>query len=500
MRIKKPFVLLLAAVFGGLPSLALAETASQAGVSASELQELKAQIQELRSSNQQLQSEVRGLRADHGDNWLNQRRTEEVKALVRDVLADADTRASLQESAMTAGHNGQNFFMASADGTFLMQVAGIIQLRYVFDHRHGDAPVPPTAFLEGPDIDRNRSGFEVNRAKLEFSGHIGSPRFLYLFRFGPDREDNEVLGERLVVGFQVSDNLTIYGGEDKAPFMREEIIDPGHQLAVERSLMNEVFTAGYIQGAWLKWEPTDYLTVNFSINDGIRSGEADNEYGGEFILKPAAPAILKPFDLDRTDVALTGRVDWRVMGDWSQWNDFAAWQGEPTGLFLGAAIHYEVGETGSSAANNNFLVWTVDGSFEHEGFNAFASFAGAHSDFEMGTARSVYGFMAQAGYMVIPDKLEPFARVEWISIADPDSYFDSGNNDLTILTFGANYYVNKHNAKFTVDVVWALESIQDGNIDQHPIAINDPSNVNLLFDDTGKEDQVAVRAQFQLLF
>jgi hypothetical protein len=50
---------------------------------------------------QALKAEVARLRAENGDSWLNQRRAEEVKSLVHEVLADADTRASLAGEGMT---------------------------------------------------------------------------------------------------------------------------------------------------------------------------------------------------------------------------------------------------------------------------------------------------------------------------------------------------------------------------------------------------------------
>ncbi len=80
------------ALMMGAPGLVLAEPPGQNVDVAGELEALKAQLQTQ-------QAEIEQLRADRGDTWLNQRRVEEVKALVQEVLADADTRASLLEGA-----------------------------------------------------------------------------------------------------------------------------------------------------------------------------------------------------------------------------------------------------------------------------------------------------------------------------------------------------------------------------------------------------------------
>jgi hypothetical protein len=85
---------------------------------------------ELRQEIQALRAEVSAMRSQADDSWLNERRAEEVKTLIHDVLADADTRASLAGDGMTAGHNG-HFFLASADGGFLLNVGGQIQFRYI---------------------------------------------------------------------------------------------------------------------------------------------------------------------------------------------------------------------------------------------------------------------------------------------------------------------------------------------------------------------------------
>lgn len=54
---------------------------------------------------------------------------------------------------------------------------------------------------------------------------------------------------------------------------------PGKQLAVDRSLLNEAFTLGRIQGVWVVWEPDDMFRLYGSINDGLGSGEANGAVG-----------------------------------------------------------------------------------------------------------------------------------------------------------------------------------------------------------------------------
>jgi hypothetical protein len=63
------------------------------------------------------------------------------------------------------------------------------------------------------------------------------------------------------------------------------------------------------------------------------------------------------------------------------------------------------------------------------------------------------------------------------------------------MTFGANYYFHKHDAKFSLDLVWALDTIPSVGGDMGAF-----SGLGLLGDYAGEDNQLALRAQFQLLY
>src|SRR5439155_5453186 len=62
-----------------------------------------------------------------------QSNADETRAIVAEMLADAQTRTSLL-AAGGAGHDGQ-FYLASPDGSFRLNVGGQIQFRYILDFR-----------------------------------------------------------------------------------------------------------------------------------------------------------------------------------------------------------------------------------------------------------------------------------------------------------------------------------------------------------------------------
>lgn len=429
---------------------------------------------ELRGAKEEVQalrSEVADLRANQDEAWLNERRAEEVKTLIRDVLSDADLRASLAGSGLTAGHDGK-FFLASGDDAFRLNLSGHIQFRYIANFR-ADVTSPV-------GYDELESGFQLRRTKVAFAGHIGDPRINYSIVIAANRNIGNVGLEASWISYKLADDLTVKGGQFKSPFMREELTSSKAQLAVERSSMNEIFTLNRTQGVQLKWT-SETLQLTGMINDGSNAGDI----GGT-----------NDFHNDASDVALTGRVDTKLAGEWSQMKDFAAWDGEPFGAFLGGAVHYEVGETGDNqvaATFDDVITWTVDGSVEISRFNLYAAGAGQHLNLPAAGSLDHYGILIQGGYMVIPDTLEPFARYEWLDFESED--------EITIITLGVNWYHNKHKSKLTTDVVWVLDPLV-GSAGGTGFGADGASSGLGLLDDVSDEvdDQVALRIQYQLLF
>ena len=76
------------------------------------------------------EAKITELSASQNAEWLTEQRAEQVRGLVQDVLADADTRASLQGSGMTAGYNN-GFVVSSNDGNWMLRVNGLMQQRWV---------------------------------------------------------------------------------------------------------------------------------------------------------------------------------------------------------------------------------------------------------------------------------------------------------------------------------------------------------------------------------
>jgi len=159
-----------AVYFGLIFSLVLATPGMGQDSVEDMLQKMQQDMKQLRQENEGMRVEIDELRALNDKDWLTGQRAEEIRGLVADVLADADTRSNLSGDGMVAGWS-EHFFLASPDGRFKLQLDGQMQFRYLFRRRENT-------------IDRHRGGFENTRTKLTFRGHVFSRDWTYLVRGG----------------------------------------------------------------------------------------------------------------------------------------------------------------------------------------------------------------------------------------------------------------------------------------------------------------------------
>lgn len=443
-----------------------------------------------RAEYNELKAELARLRAQQDETWMNERRAEEIKGLVREVLSDAETRASLQASGATAGHDGKNFYLASADGAFLLQLSGHFQLRYIYNHRDAE---------KASGTDNDLSGFQLRRAKVKGKGHIGDPKIKYAFSIAMDPdsaasgEDSDALMEDYYIEYAFGDGWSVRGGRWKQPFARQNLVSSGSQLVMERSVLHETFRVDRSEGVMLTYAPKERnYRWNIALNNGrIGQGRDWDDTG-------VGTAV---------DISVTSRIEVLLAGSWSQFKDFSAWSNDETGLLFGAAVHYQEGETGGGSSAGNVLLATADLSYESNGLSIFIAAYSAHFEGNQdGTVPPMpvapddathHGAEIVVGYFIVPDKTEVYTRLEYIRL-DNDTPTSAGgpvmDEDVEILTVGVNFYQKKHNAKFTIDYVYAFDTLAS------PLETSASLGVKSDFTAPGfyQSGQHAIRAQYQL--
>jgi hypothetical protein len=402
-----------------------------------------------------------------------EQQTDEVRAVVAEMLADAQNRSSLLAGG-SGGHDGA-FYLADDQGNFRLNINGQIQFRYLLNFRD-----------ENSVDDDFESGFQTRRTKLAFSGHVINPNWTYKVEGAFDRDGGAFNLEDAFVQYNFGNGFRAKWGQFKLPFMREELVSSRYQLAVERSMMNEFFNQDRSQGMELRYEANDWR-VAAAFSDGFNSDNTDY------------------LSMAEADWALTGRFEYKFAGDWKDFEDFTAKPQQQFSALLGAAVHYQQSENTNNPADvdTNYLSYTVDLSFEGDSWNIFGAFVGNNVDMRgpVGVPEpddsDNFGFVIQGGYR-FSQNTELFAR--WDAILLDEDTVASGDDNFNFLTVGVNQYISGHAAKATVDFVYAFEDTSNLAATSQTLFGSSVPNTGTGILGDMEDGEIAIRLQFQLLF
>jgi hypothetical protein len=346
-----------------------------------------------------------------------------------------------------------------APPTFMPTVGGRFQFRYYANYR--DNPLPVGA-------EELTNGFQFRRVRLNLRGNLPAD-FSYFIEMDFNRVGDavplDIYGE-----WALGDGWRLRFGQFVIPFLRERGVPDSMQLAVERSIVNDIFESDYAQGIMIGRE-WDNFRFSATFSDGFRTRATD-------------------FDSPReADWALTGRAEYRFGGTWAHVRDFTSWRDDPIVGLVGGAFHAQSGGDTFGTADRDVYQYTLDASLGGSGWNAFAGFVGRQIE-EPGLDFTDFGIVAQAGFF-IAEQTELFGRYD-IVIPDDDR---TNGEDFQTVTLGANYYFipRSHALKLTGDVMIFL----DRQSDSASIVMPNTGQGLLASDGRG---QFVGRVQMQLVF
>lgn len=404
---------------------------------------------------------------------MAQNSTDEVRAVVSEMLADAESRSSLLAGG-DAGHDGR-FFIAG-DG-FRLNVGGLLQFRYVFNYRdEGDGA------LSGKQDDFTH-GFQRARTKVDFNGELNKDWF-FRARLTDSVGDSGVDFDYAYAGYKFANGWKVTFGQFKLPMLREELVSDSKQLTVDRSFTNAVFTQDYSEGIELAYE-ADAWRAFFAFSDGLDSANTDFN---------AREDVSSFRTSGQAEYAFTGRGEYKFSGSWEQFEDFTSAKGADFGFMVGAAAHWQQSDNTfvPNEVNRDTLQYTVDATIKGDSWNIFGAFIGRYQSDEVnsnGSDLNDFGAVVQGGWR-FAENTELFGR--WDAIfADSDRSLVEDNYNF--LTVGLNQYYAGHAAKATIDFVYAFEQTTGLS------ALGSPDTRTGLLG-YGDEGELAVRLQFQLVF
>ena len=419
---------------------------------------------------------------------------DEVRAMVADMLADADTRSSLLQGGGVAGYD-KGFVVRSPDGNYSLKINGLVQFRHVVNYRNteGDAgvfgQVDSDNLTNGVDQkgDDFNQAFQLRRTQVDFSGNLINSDLTYKIQVQQTNGSSGLYTTDSWAEYNLGQGFKIRGGNYKVNFLKEELNSTGLTLAAERGIVNAYLTQGYSSAVGLSWAIDDTLDFYLDFGNGFGTAGASSSSNAK----------------DTAEYALTSRINWIIEGSRADLADYTSKPGSSTSAQIGAAAHYQESQRGAGSVGavpnfptNKYFAATADGQIEGGGFSLFVAGVGKFEDTTNGNT-SIYGVTAQGAWRW-DEAPEVFVKYDGIYTSN-DTYRPENYN---FITFGFNNYFAGHAAKLTLDAVVALNATQApistavGEKGALPGLLNSGTGLN----GSGKAGEVAVRAQFQLMF
>lgn len=371
-----------------------------------------------------IRAEVSQLRTGE-EHWLDERRAVEVRELVQSVLEDAESRVSSQSDELTAGYDGKAF-LASPDGGFRLRIHGFLQERYTINSRDSE-----------PGVDAWTKGFENRRARLFLDGTV--ERIGYRVRFTAGSGGGFSLDQAYADIPLGDDGLKFRAGQFSLPLFRDDYISADGQLAVDSSVVNQVFNPGTSQGVQLQ-QSTDRLRFWVAFTDGLRSANTRWD------------------DPDLADYAFTGRVELRGGGgDWSRFDIYTSYPGSDLGWMIGLSGHYAYGAVDSTGQRTEVSYVTADATVGGDGWNVALLGVLVYDDIGLAEGRAIDSGVQIQGSVYLTEQVELFARFDILLESD---HRPAASEPFQTWTAGVTWYAvpRSQRVKLTTNFVYFPEA------------------------------------------
>jgi len=339
------------------------------------------------------------------------------------------------------------------------------------------------------------TGLECLVQELSFSGHAFGRGLKYHLELGWGRYDpynitNQgfLMSPRLWdawIAFKLNSEVEIKIGQFSLPFSKEGLIKSPYQLAVFPTLVEYFMGLEQSQGIEVDWE-TDNRRFAIALTNGSPALFQVALWGNT---DPTPPWTALGSD---TLYSVTMRHEWKLLGDWEQFNQFTSPPGSERGIVIGLAGHRQNTESNTPIPVGGWpdgQLWGVNADImmQFDGASLFGAVIYERlRDFSPILPRvNLLAFVAQAS-TYITNQTELFARWEG---GGPDRELVGGDH-LQILTLGFNHYIDGQDVKVTADLGFSFGEIS--------AALANPQAGWLT--DSRRRNQMLLRTQLQLMF
>lgn len=224
-------------------------------------------------------------------------RTAAMRRQIREILSEQEFRESLMPAVLAAGYD-RGFYIATTDERFRLRVSGGVQFRWT----HAD--IGRRNRYRRPRLERDdRTGFDLRRVRLTFSGHVYSKDLTYYIQLRADSPDGYDVSIRdAYFNYRFADEFQLRAGVFKVAATLSRTTSSMAMQFPERPLINEIFEFSRGLGVRL-WG----RLLNKRLDYFVDVVNQFNSYSGRTITND-------PAELDNNP-GLAARLVWHALGD-----------------------------------------------------------------------------------------------------------------------------------------------------------------------------------------
>ena len=355
----------------------------------------------------------------------------------------------------------KGYVLTSGDGEFEMKVSLRSQVQYAF------------LLTDNTGVDDETvSKFSLPRVRLYLEGHAYGKANAYKLELDVGNKGSVVTRD-MWIDHAFADNFHLRAGEWKQPYSRHEMVSDYTGWFTERSIVNEFAEAGRDLGVALhnNYEKSPE-GIEWAVGLFNGTGKIDRPTQTLTCPDPSDPegcAISPPTNVPADwDPAIVARVGFNHGGIKGYSN--ADLEGGP--LRIAAALSYRANLNNfqKDPSDDSMLVDHAIGAdmmLKVEGFDL----EGNVFMLKKGKADAKFGYLGQAGYMVVPKKMGLAGRFGM----RPDPVIDD-ENILEMLAAFDWFFSGNHNFKWMTDAGLLQSTVEDG-----PLALQVRSTLQLVF-------------------
>jgi len=439
---------------------------------------LKQQNQEIDTLRKQLSAQEEGR--------LNKARAEEIRQMVKEILSDKEFTDKIFQPTLQAGYD-HGFFIRTADDAFYLKTRIRTQFRYSGINRQSDN----RNILNDAHV-HDSNDFEWERYRIYFTGWLWEKNLKYVVYLdgSTNRGGNNVGFGDAYFDYQYAKDHAIQWGQFLLPFGKQGVnASTYNQMFVDYSIAHATFQAGQSLGIM---PHGDIIPKKLSYAWGVFNGANNSGNGSDTLDSRMATsgrlvyhAIPGYDEVDETDLIYHEKPAMDVGGSFLYNSNY----NEP-GMNLAYAVADSIrsgrgGYATSADRGSDVLQFGADVGFKYKGLSVTGEYYYRYVDSDYwwspwnrltvrgrGTGSPQGGYV-QAGYFIIPKKLEVAARLAGV--------WGFGDDQCWEEAVGVNYYLKGQALKISADV---------SRIEEAPVT-------NRAIDTIQNDDMLMYRVQIQ---